>query len=217
MNHYLASAFSSSIFIPSMVALVFFRKIDKSYYPFLFCLWLGALNEVLSFILLNSKVYTIVNNNIYVFVESILLTWYFNNKDVPAKRQGSVIICLLLIVFWTSESLVFKTISANSTYFRIFYSMVIVMLSIQLINRTFLECTNNLYLDADFILCCCFIIYFIYKALLQAFIIYGLTRNYAFLEKIYDILYCINLGVNLLYTFAIVCMPRKIRFILPLS
>jgi hypothetical protein len=213
MNHYLVSAFSFSVFIPAVIALIFFRKIDKSYFPFLYCLWIGALNEVLSFMLINQQVHTTANNNVYVGIESILLTLYFANKRIINKQQWMLAFFLLSAV-WIAENFIFRSIFLNSTYFRIIYSMLIVFLSIHLVNRLFFEHKGSLLNHPDFILCICFIIYFTYKALLQAFVIYGVTRDYAFLRKIYDILYYVNLGVNLLYTFAVVCMPRKARFML---
>jgi hypothetical protein len=211
MNHFLVSVFSFSVFVPAIVALIFFRKIDKSYFPFLYSLWLGSLNEILSYVLMNRQMHTTLNNNIYVLIESVVLAWYFLNKDI-ITRSNFFFILLFLCIVWTGENFIFKSIYLNSTYFRIVYSMVIAVLSIQLVNRIFYEYKRDLYSNPDFILCCCFIIYFTYKALIQSFVIYGSTKDYVFLRKIYDILLYINLGVNLLYTLAVIWMPRKARF-----
>jgi len=216
MNFYFISALSFSILIPGIIAAVSFKKIHSRYHPFLICLWIGCLNEGLSFLLILNRTHTTINNNIYVLLEAILLSWYFRRAGMLKMRSFYLIVGILLL-FWTAEDFIFKPITESSPYFRIGASMLIVVLSIELINREFSIARSFLLKNADFLLCCCFIIYFAYRALIQAFIIYGVTRDIHFLQKIYIILYYVNLGVNLMYSIAIVCMPRKLRFILPLS
>lgn len=216
MNFYLVTALTFCIFIPGIAALIFFKKMDKSFYPFLFCLWAGCVNEILSFILAMNGKQTLVNSNIYVLIESLLLSWYFNKNGVFEKEGRFVMVICSLLLFWLGENFVFSSLTVNSTYFRIFASLAIVVMSIQLMTKILFGYDRNILQNSDFILCCCFIIYFTFKAMVQAFVIYGVTRNMDFLMKIYNIMLYINLGVNLLYTLAVLWMPRKARFILPL-
>jgi hypothetical protein len=213
MNYYVATAFSFSIFIPSVIAAFLFNKIDKRYYPFLFCLWIGSINEVVSFLLISNRIQNLLNNNIYVFIESLLLLAYLSKAGLFKRKYFFKVILLFLVLFWFLENFIFQSIFLNSTYFRIFSSFTIVCLSIELLNQQLLEYHPKILKNADFILCCCFINYLTYKALIQAFIIYGAKNDTVFFIKIYIILIYINFIVNLLYIIAVVCMPGKARFI----
>lgn len=217
MNYQLVTAFSFSILIPGVLALILFSKIERRYYPFIFCLFIGCANEVLSYYLTRHKMHTMINNNIYVLIESILITVYFKKAGLMENKFALLTLIVSLLLAWALETFVYGDIYSSGNYFRIFYSMLISFLSIQLLNRVLFSYHSNILTSPDFLLCLCFIIYFTYKALVQSFIIYGLTRHLYFQKKIYDILIYINLVVNLLYTLAVLWMPRKARFIMPLS
>lgn len=216
MNFYLATAFNFSIFLPGILALFSFRKIERRYYPFIYCLWIGCANETLSLWLILHKQHSLVNSNIYVLLEAVLLTWFFKAAGILNTRQKFTWMVLLLLLTWMAENFLFSTIKANSTYFRIFASVLIVGLSVQLISSQVFDSRQNILLNPQFILCSCFIIYFGFKAMLQSFAIYGWTRDVNFLLKIYSIMLYINLGVNLLYMLAVLWMPRKVSFTFPL-
>jgi len=211
MNFYLVTAFTFSIFLPGVAAIFLFRRIEKTYHPFIFCLWIGCLNEVLSFYLVMNGHQSLVNNNIYVLIEALLLTSFFKSAGVITQNTRYLLIVLSILLCWTFENFIFRSIRVNSTYFRIFASLLIVALSLQFIEQI-LFTSKTIFRNANFILCFCFIIYFSFKALVQSFVIYGSTRDINFLVKIYNILLYINLGVNLLYITAVLWMPRKAKF-----
>jgi hypothetical protein len=212
MNFYLVIAFSFSILIPGITAVVRFGKVERRYYPFFYCLWLGCLNEALSLWLTLHHRQTLINSNVYVLLESLLLTWFFRRTGVLKSKKQLIITVTMLSVFWVAENFVISNVRENSTYFRIFASLLISGLSILLVTEIIFDIKVNLLKNPEFILCCCFITYFSFKALDQAFVIYGLTRDTNFLIKVYNIMLYINLGVNLLYIPAILWMPRKVPF-----
>ena len=208
-------AFSLSIFIAGIIAVVRFKQMDESYYPFLFCLWIGCINEVLSLVLVYQKHHTWFNNNIYVLLESLLLLWFFKSVGLFQRKQNLVLtIGAAFVLFWIIETSV-RSIFVNSNYFRIFYSLVIVFLSVHCMNKLVFS-KKNISKNALFILCLCFIIYFTYKTFLQTFALYGATTKSNFLLNIYLILIYVNLGVNLLYALAVLWIPKKVNYSLQL-
>jgi hypothetical protein len=158
----------------------------------------------------------IINNNIYTLFESILLMVYFLNAGLFRSKQIFYFVLALFAGFWIAENFILKNINTGCTYFRIFSSLIITAMSIESFNNILAGYVPRLLRNADFLLCTCFLIYFTYKALIQAFIIYGASRI-QFFAAIYTIFIYINLGVNLLYIPAVLWMHRKARFILPLS
>lgn len=217
MNFYLVTAFNFSILMPGILAAILFKEMDKRYYPFIVCLWIGCFNEVLSLWLIHIKMQTLVNSNIYVLVEALLLLSYFRSAGMIKQGKKFYFVLALIMLCWIAENFIFGSILLNSTYFRIFASLLIVGLSLQFVGEIIFNTRQNILKNADFILCACFIVYFSFKALIQSFVIYGSTRNIYFLMKIYNIMLYINLGVNLLYILAVLWMPRKVKFILQSS
>lgn len=215
MKFYLYAAFS--IFLPGLPALIRFKKIEPVFYPFIFCLWLGCINEILSFTLTLHKHPTLVNGNIYVLAEAMLLTVYFRKMGLFKRRLTYQLLLLSYLLVWIGENLVFRSITVNSTYFRIFYSFVVVFMSINHLNERIFSTRRHLLKDASFLLSLGFVVYFTYKALIQAFAIYGFNRHSGFLLEIYILMVYINLATNLLYAVAVLWMPRKARFIQPSS
>lgn len=217
MNFYVYAGLSLSIFIAGIIAAIRIRKIEGSYYPFLYVIWLGCLNESLSIGLALNEFPTLVNSNIYVLIEAILLTWFFKNMKVFKQRLIYYVVVVSLVLVWILENFVFKTITAHSTYFRIVYSFTIVFMSINLANERIFTNKTVLLKDATFIISMGFIVYFTYKALVQSFVIYGINRRSSFLLNIYIIMIYINLAVNLLYALAVLWIPKKVRFLQPYS
>lgn len=179
--------------------------------------WLACFNEVLSELLIYRHHFTLINNNIYVLLESILLADFFRRTGSFRQYPKQFYFLIsIFFTFWISENFIFGTISQVSKYYRIFYSAIIIILSINLINRLILSYRKRLQYHVDFILCCAFITYFTFKFLIHAFLIYGLYSSKSFVINIYNIMTWINLVVNLLYAVATLWMPKRLIFTLSL-
>ena len=216
MNFTLVIIFNFSIFIAAVIAWVRFGRINKVYYPILYCVWLAALNELLSFILVKNGFHTSVNNNIYVLLEALLIISFFKNlvqqpKQIYWYNAGLIAI----IIIWIIENIILNKIVGISIYFRIIYSFVIVLLSISTINRLITTVRKNIFRNSIFLLCLAFTIYYTYKILVEAFWLYGLNSSDFFRLQVYRILNYINLFTNLIYALAILWMPKKVAFTLP--
>ena len=208
--------FSFSIFIAGIIALIRFKKINKVYYPFLYCIWVACINELVNFLLYNQGYSTYINNNIYAFLESLLIVSLFRNLGFFHK--GSYLFnCILIsfIVAWVLEVFVLKKITSFCVYFSIYYSFIIVLMSISTINALIVRSTKGVFRNATFLLCIGFIIYFTYQVLIYAFWIYGIQSSNGFLLNVFSIMIYINLLANLIYALSVLWMPRKLEFTLP--
>lgn len=112
MNYYLVVLFSLTICIPALVGLLRFSKINESYHPFIFYIWIGAINELVGLLMINIIHTNIVNLNIYLLVESLLLTWQFSLWGLFNKNTFWVsLITVSLILFWFTENFVLFNIA----------------------------------------------------------------------------------------------------------
>jgi len=182
---------------------------DESYYPFLYFIEIGCLNEILSFILIKTHHHTVLNNNVYILLESLIITWFFKRIGL-FKRSETLFIGIIIsfIIFWTFQMLQLRNLENFYLYFRIYYSIVIVFMSIATINKIMIVANKNLLKNATFIICTGFVIYFTYCAIIYTFWLYGLSKTDEFRILILKILAYINLFCNLIYAIALIWIPR---------
>jgi hypothetical protein len=206
-----------SIIIPVVISLVRFSKINQAYYPFIFCIWTGFINESTSAILLNLGHYNVINFNIYLLIESLLITWQFNLWGLFKKMQNTFpIIMGALLVAWCSNS-IFTGMKTFNSYFLIGYSFMISMMSIVLFNRLIVTERKNLLKNPVFIICVAFVIFYTFNILSEIFWMYSITKNWDLASKMNKIIPFTSFITYILYSFALLWMPSKQKFTLPSS
>lgn len=217
LSYYLNMACSLSILIAAVIAWWRFKKIHQVFRPFIYCIWLGVFNEIISYGFLIPVFHnTAPNGNIYVLLEALLLLWQFKNwglfKTYPLIFRSLVVFTVLI---WITEVFIISNLFTVSSYFRIVYSFIIVLLSINLLNRHIIQEKTMLLKDSIGLICLAFIIFYTYKVMLEEFFLYGLYSSKPFAIKTFFIFSFINLFCNLIYALAVLWMPTKQRFSLP--
>jgi hypothetical protein len=215
MNFLQSVICSFSIIIAAIIAAWRFGNIHPVFRPFIFCIWLACFNELLSFVLVRSHLSNVVNANIYVLVESLLICWQFRRWGLFGKQKKIYLLLLgMLSLVWVSENFIFFSIFQFSSWFRILYSFIIVLMAISLLNGHIVRERGALLKNPLVLICLAYIIYYTFKVLVEVFWVYGLNESTAFQIKIYFILDCVNLFCNLIYALAVLWMPTKHRFTL---
>lgn len=216
MNWTIAHIATWSIVIAGVIGIFRIKEMDPAYYPFLILTFIGIGNETLSYLLVFNGMYTTVNNNVYVLIEGLLIGLFFDSVRLFRKQRTLLITLFSLLFVWILE-VSLRGINTRFNYFRIFYSFIIVLLSINMINKLLLSEKRGLLRNSMFLFCIAFIIYFTLKVLQNAFWIYGLNKNSnSFLGAMLDIHTWVNLLTNLIYALAVLWIPRKQASILPL-
>jgi len=217
MNYWLIVIINLFIILPAVTGLVRFSKINRAYWPFLYCLWLGALVEITSILLAFHGFSNAIISNVYTLIESILIMLLFHKWEIFEKRKYALyIIIVMLIIFWVVEVCIVTTIFDFCSYFRIFYSFIIVMMSISTINRLIIRERKILIKNPTFLLCIGFVFYYTLQIMVEAFWISN-TADINFSTNIYNISVITNFITNLLYTVAILWIPIRLKFTLPSS
>ena len=214
MSFELNAAFSLSIMVGAVIGWCRVRKSDPAFFPFLLLLTVGLMNEVASIIIIKSGHQNIVNYNLYGFVEAVVLTWQFLRWGL--FKRAKALYYTLQIVFaalWAIENCS-HSFKAFNSYFIMVHSFLLVLMSISMINRVSLRETLPLWRQPVFLICTGLVIYHDYAVLVEAFWIFGLNYSDGFRIRIYEILSYINLFTNLLFAFAIIWIPTRLRYIL---
>ena len=208
--------FSFSIAIAAIIGWIRFKKINPTYYPFVICIWIGLLNEIISYFVIRSGHSNAINNNIYVLVEAILFTLQFKRWGLfQYNRRLFPTLILIFIAAWLVQHLYISKITVIRSEFRILYSFALVLMSISQLNKTLSREKKSLLKNSIFLICIGFILYYTYKIIVEAFWVYGLNNSRDFRNNVYLILAYINLISNLIYAMAILWTPAKHRFSLP--
>jgi hypothetical protein len=202
-----------SIAIPLVIGCIRLRKVDTTYYPFFFLLFLGFCNEVLSYYLIEAGESNAVSGNIYLLLESLLIVFQFKKWGLYGSKklrfQG---LATLFVLTWVFEIFLVKQIEIFASYFIIIHAFVIVLLSISMINKLLAEENREIYKQPVLIISAGFILFFTNAILAESFYIYGIKASNDFQSYVLGIMVFINLPVNLLYTLAALWMSRKQTF-----
>lgn len=207
---------SSSVFLAAIISWVRFVRIDPSYRPFLFCIWLGAFNELLSAVFTLGHINTAINNNIFVLLEAALLIWQFQQWNILGTHKRNVYWLLLTtLTVWLLEIGLLSHISTIASWFRLYYATVIVVLSIRVSTRLIVVGKGPLVNNSVFLISIGLMIFFTYKILVEIFWLQGFNSSHYFLNNIYAIMAWVNLVANIIYAIAVLWMPGKQPFTMP--
>lgn len=216
MNFYLILAFSASVFIPGIIGLFRYPEMETRYYPFIYFIWAGCINEGISITLTMNGKSNYINSNLYVLIASLFLTRFFEKNGLFGKtRAVFYLILATYISVWLLEVLIFKDITEITSYFRILFSFITTLLSISMINSILISGTGEIKKDTIFMICLAFSFYFTYRVLVEAFWIYGLESSLSFQLLILNVSVFVNLFTNLIYALVLLWIPRRKLSILP--
>lgn len=200
-----------SVTIAALIAVFRLKPIFQSYYPFILFIWLGLINETLSLLLIYKFRTNTANSNIYVLLEYCLILLQFH-KWQGIKRGRLYLMISIGFIAWVTDNLIINSIVDNNSIFRIYYSFIIVFLSIDQISKIIITERGGLLKNTKFLICIAFLTYYGCKAFIEVFNAFHLGFSDMFNRNIFMILYFANLFSNIVYAIAILCIPTKQEF-----
>ena len=122
---------------------------------------------------------------------------------------------VLLSVCWLAESIFLSKLTRDyNSYFRIFYSFLIVLMSISTINSLLMRERKPLIRNPIFIICCTFALYNTITVVAEAFFASHLQLGDSFRINMDHMILYAGFLFNTIYAIAILWMPKKQAFIL---
>ena len=205
---------TASVALPCILGMVMYSKIPYLYKPFLYFIWTGSLNELLSLILVNTGHTNLVNSNIYVLLEYALILFIFFRWNEPRKRNRFYVLFLSGLLVWVLENGVIYSLQSINAIFRVFYAFIVLYMSINQVNMLIVAEKKRLISHPIFLICMGFIFYYSYKAFIETFYILHPPFSKPFYVHLFMILLSINFFTNLVYAIAILCIPMRREFII---
>jgi len=202
---------SLSVLFPFLTGLLRWRIISRRYYPLFILFSLALLVELVTRYAVTSKNSGwIPVNNLYVLIESILIPLQFIVWGYMYKKLNAFyLITGILVLGWVTEHLILGDITRLHPYFRMFYSLMIVLLSINTINYLVIQEERNLVMHPIFIICTGFIIFFTYQLVYES--IYNIVSDLKSIDtsKLNTAFSIINAVCNILYGIAFLLVPAR--------
>ncbi len=210
MKYFLLNEISSfSILISVLLAFIRYKAGYALYRPFFWFIWIGAFNDTLSvWLVLQHKLNTITSN-IYVLVEFGIILTLFNHWKEGLFRKRFVLLLAIGMLVWFADNFLLHTLRTTNSIFRVYYSVVILFLSIGHVNQLVVQEKESLLRNPTFLICLAFIFFYSFKAFIETFYIIKPKLSGDFYANLFQILVIVNLLVNLAYAIAILCIPAK--------
>ena len=203
---------SFAVCIAALLAAYRFNIIDKLYLPFVLCIWVGAINEIVSFTLAYNGYSNSANNNIDILLEGLLILWQFKKWGMMPQTLF-FILGLLFLCTWFYEIHSFSTLQSLHYYYRLLYGSVVVICCISLNNSFIISHHNKMVTNPAFLICTGYVLYFTLKIICDAWWLYSPTSSTEFLTVVFLSMIITNFLTNLLFILAILWIPRKPNYI----
>jgi hypothetical protein len=206
---------SLSIGIAVIIGIVRFRRIDPSYYPFIFNCSAALLIELLHRVLMETghpKLFIFLLNT-FSYVDFFLFTWLFHNWGLfNRKKTTFIVIAGIFFIIWVATNAIDTGFVKLNLYFFIVYSFALIFFSVSTFNRMVVHERSSIFKNPKFWICLGIIIFYSF------FVVWSSTgfsfhkTSNEFRRGLQAINVYSNLLVNLLYAVAVLWIPRKKNF-----
>ncbi len=214
MKRFILIYFSLSIFIPAIIALFKFKKSDYKDRFFYYFIFISAGLDILLRYLKAVYKNNLVVFNIFALTDLVFLVLAFYTWGLFQKKKHIVYwIIGVFSVFWIIEHLILSSVLRPNPYSRVFSSIIITLLSINMISKSLIMDKQVFYKNYKFL------------AALGAFLLYSniaaisffwFNTNAIFTGKFQNLLNIsqeiTNLCTNLLYALALLWMIPYRKF-----
>lgn len=205
---------SLSIAIAGIIGIVRFKVIDKSYYPFLYDIWLAILVELIVYLLGTMKAYTVLNGvvNVFSIADALLFTWLFYRWNLFSRHRYILYVLLgFFVALWIVITFFVHGFLQNNWYFRLIYSFVLIFAGVTYFNKLVVTERGNMLRNSRFLICLGVIIFYTFFTVICAtqVSVFKNEVSIEFRRGLQEINIFSNLFVNLIYALAVLWIPRK--------
>lgn len=203
---------SFSICLPAISIILKGKRVSNVYQPFFFLIIISLLVEILSNVLYYYKIGNALIVNIFVLIEFYCWLKFFTNLRVNCSQGFARFIMTVGIagvILWVLDNFFIGDIKAFNIWYKLFYSFVLVFLSLDQINILIVYEKKSLNKNATFIICIGILIFFCYKIFLEIIWKFGNSFSKELLVNVFTIQSFVNAFVNLLYAIAVLWIPTK--------
>ncbi len=212
---YVSLVSAGSVLLPLSASLARWGRLKEQYLPVLLLFIAGLLNESLSIYHVYAHDSNALNSNIYVLVEHVLICWLFIlfSKSTANTWVRGMILAGILV--WFCDNFILRHIESNNSMFRVFSSLCVSYLSIDVITHFIIYRKMGRSPSQELLFSVGFLLFHSYKTFVEAFHLFPASiSGQGFFIILWSILSIINILSNILFTIAVLCLPRKKNYII---
>lgn len=205
---------SLSIGLAVIIGIVRFRRVDPSYYPFIYnaiaSLSVEVLNRILN-VTGHPDAFTFMLN-VYSYIDFFFFLWLFHNWGLfNRKRTTFITIASVFFILWIVSNVIFTRFIENNSYFFILYAFALIFFSVNTFNKMVVHERSSIYRNPKFWICLGIIIFYSFFIVVftTGLSLFEHSMSRVFRSELWKISVYSNLLVNLLYAVAVICIPRK--------
>jgi hypothetical protein len=217
MDDTLRFILSLSIGFAVIIGIVRFRRIDPSYYPFIYNVIVALVVEVLNRILSvtgHPDAFILVMN-IFSYIDFFLFLWLFHNWGL-FNRKKSIFISIagIFFIIWLLNNILVTGFIKHNLFFFILYSFALIFFSVNTFNKMVVHERTSIFRNPKFWICLGIIIFysFFIVVVTTGISLFMHSVSKEFRRGLWSISVYSNLLVNLLYAVAVIWIPRKKNF-----
>lgn len=217
MDDTLRFILSLSIGFAVIIGIVRFRRIDPSYYPFIYNIIVALVVEVLNRILTvtgHPNAFILVLN-IFSYIDFFLFLWLFHNWGLfNRKRSTFISIAVIFFIIWLLNNILLTGFIKHNLYFFILYAFALIFFSVNTFNKAVVHERSSIFRNPKFWVCLGIIIFYSFFIVVVTTGLSLFMHNVSkeFRRGLWSISVYSNLLVNLLYAVAVIWIPRKKNF-----
>lgn len=203
------------VMITGVVYAIIRKERMKTYYkPFYVYLIVALIFELLIKIIIYSGYKSSLVSNCYVLIEFPIFLWLFYNWSSRSNKLYFIGLFLIGVVIWVFDNLIINSIFQINSYYRIYYSSVLILCSINQLNKVIFQDNIILWKNATFLISITSIVYYSYRVFIEALFLFQQEFSNDFFRGVYFIMVIVNFLAHLVYTLAVLCIPTKQEFTL---
>lgn len=217
MDDTLRFILSLSIGFAVIIGIVRFRRIDPSYYPFIYNIIVVLVVEVLNRILTvtgHPNAFILVLN-IFSYIDFFLFLWLFHNWGLFNRKKSTFIsIAVVFFIIWLLNNILVSGFIRHNLFFFIVYSFALIFFSVNTFNKAVVHERSSIFRNPKFWVCLGIIIFYSFFIVVVTTGLSLFMHNVSkeFRRGLWSISVYSNLLVNLLYAVAVIWIPRKKNF-----
>ncbi len=199
----------------SLVFLYIRRKnIDQLFLPFAVFICVAFLGQMIIELVIASGQHSAVYANCYVLVEFPVFLWMFYRWSSHKNALLFVTLFVLGLFIWVYDNFIFSSITITTSIYRIYYSLVLILCSINQTNKILFSDHGSLWKNAIFMVSSISIVYYSFRVFIESMFFFQAEMSNEFMRQVFLIMIIVNFFAHLIYTLAILCIPARKEFTL---
>lgn len=212
-NYWFIRCIDYFILVPVIIGIIRLRKIDLDFFPFLLLLFYDFTNELLFEILTRTIHTNSISSNVYVLVSFYILLFQLVRWGViPYKKQIAFLVFLVLFLLWLIENTVFSSLWQFNPYNKILFAVCSIFLCLYAIGLSPFLIRKNEKRITVLIICIAWILKHVILIISEIFLLYTGDSSLFFQQNLINLVVFSCLLVNILYTIAVVWIPKKRKY-----